>query len=354
MLLVYVDDILVAARTDACIEDVKQYLHHLFTIKDLGLVKYFLGIELARSSQGMLGTQSKYITDIIRDLGLEHGKGANTPLPPRIKLSAEGGTLLIDPSRYRRLVGRNLYLNFTRPDVSHAAQQLSQFLQHPFQSHWNAATHLVRYLKGSLTTDHGVERFNAAALEVPSVTQEVKASAFSQGLSNGDLFKSLAKKSASKFDALLARAAKYINMEHAQASKKENRGEKRKEVKEDAPSKKSRIDTLDKKLPFQRKREGDKAKETRTAILEQSLKEGAKQASGSKGKTNDIPRKGVIRMIAGGPSGGDSHQARKSQVRKAHDIFLREVLDVEAMEDTPSSNLGGPNDLGPRLPITMP
>ncbi|KAL0401802.1 UNVERIFIED_CONTAM: Retrovirus-related Pol polyprotein from transposon RE1 [Sesamum latifolium] len=152
MLLVYVDDILVSAPSDSYIEDVKQYLHHLFTIKDLGPVKYFLGIELARSSQGMLATQSKYISDIVCDLGLEHGKGASTPLPPGIKLSAEEGNLLADPSRYRRLVGRILYLSFTRPDVSHTAQQLSQFLHHPCQSHWNATTHLVRYLKGSSTT----------------------------------------------------------------------------------------------------------------------------------------------------------------------------------------------------------
>ncbi|KAL0415822.1 UNVERIFIED_CONTAM: hypothetical protein Slati_3414100 [Sesamum latifolium] len=75
-------------------------------------------------------------------------------------------------------------------------------------------------------------RFNTAALEVPSTTQEVKASAFAQRLMDRDFFKSLAKKSATKFDALLARATKYINMEDAQASKREGRGGKRKENKE--------------------------------------------------------------------------------------------------------------------------
>ncbi|KAL0352560.1 UNVERIFIED_CONTAM: hypothetical protein Scaly_1644700 [Sesamum calycinum] len=68
-----------------------------------------------------------------------------------------------------------------------------------------------------------LQRFNTAALEVPTATQEVKANAFAQGLLDGDFFKSLAKKPATKFDALLARAAKYVNMEDAQVSKSEGR-----------------------------------------------------------------------------------------------------------------------------------
>ncbi|KAL0285741.1 UNVERIFIED_CONTAM: hypothetical protein Scaly_2810400 [Sesamum calycinum] len=74
------------------------------------------------------------------------------------------------------------------------------------------------------------QEFNAATLEVPSATQEVKIIAFSQGLLDRDFFKSLAKKPVSKFDALLARAAKYINMEDSQAAKKESRGRKEKSI----------------------------------------------------------------------------------------------------------------------------
>ncbi|KAL0440387.1 UNVERIFIED_CONTAM: hypothetical protein Slati_2521700 [Sesamum latifolium] len=94
----------------------------------------------------------------------------------------------------------------------------------------------IRQKKGESLKDY-LQRFNTAALEVPSATQEVKASAFEQGLMDGDFFKSLAKKPATKFDILVARAVKYINMEDAQASKREGRGEKRKENKDENPSK---------------------------------------------------------------------------------------------------------------------
>ncbi|KAL0443977.1 UNVERIFIED_CONTAM: hypothetical protein Slati_2120400, partial [Sesamum latifolium] len=85
----------------------------------------------------------------------------------------------------------------------------------------------IRQKEGESLKDY-LQRFNTAALEVPSATQEVKASTFAQGLMDGDFFKSLAKKPTIEFDVLLARAAKYINMEDAQASKREGRGEKRK------------------------------------------------------------------------------------------------------------------------------
>ncbi|KAL0423326.1 UNVERIFIED_CONTAM: hypothetical protein Sradi_0867400 [Sesamum radiatum] len=97
-----------------------------------------------------------------------------------------------------------------------------------------------------------LQKFNATAMEVPSATQEMKASVFSEGLLDGDFFKSLAKKPVPKFDALLAHAAKYINMEDTQAIKKESRGVKRKEMKEDAPTKKPQTDFQDKKPPFER------------------------------------------------------------------------------------------------------
>ncbi|KAL0444037.1 UNVERIFIED_CONTAM: hypothetical protein Slati_2126400 [Sesamum latifolium] len=99
--------------------------------------------------------------------------------------------------------------------------------------------------------------------------------------------------------------------------------------------------------PYQKK-ERDKAREVRASSPERSSREGAKQTSGGKGENNDIPHKGVIRMITGEPLRGDSHQARKSQVREAHQIFIKEVLDVKTMEDTPLIQFGRAERSGPQ------
>ncbi|KAK4406569.1 Retrovirus-related Pol polyprotein from transposon RE1 [Sesamum angolense] len=129
-LIVYVDDVLLTGNSMAALTDVKQYLDNLFTIKDLGHAKYFLGLELARSSHVTYVTQRKYLLDIVHDYHLDDAKATATPLPEGIKFDASSGSTLASPDRYRRLVGRLLYLSFSRPDISFAVQQLSQFIQY--------------------------------------------------------------------------------------------------------------------------------------------------------------------------------------------------------------------------------
>ncbi|KAL0427621.1 UNVERIFIED_CONTAM: Retrovirus-related Pol polyprotein from transposon RE2 [Sesamum latifolium] len=130
---------------------VKDYLHNLFTIKDLGNARYFLGLEIACNSEGIYVAQHKYIQDIIRNIGLMNAKTTSTLFFLGLKLTENCGGLLVDPERYRRLVGRLFYLGYTRPDISLSVQQLSHFLQRPCDFHWKAVVHVVRYLKGTAT-----------------------------------------------------------------------------------------------------------------------------------------------------------------------------------------------------------
>ncbi|XP_019054351.1 PREDICTED: uncharacterized protein LOC109115144 [Nelumbo nucifera] len=146
-LLVYVDDVLLTGTLEADIISVKQHLDKLFTIKDLGCAKYFLGLEIASSSSGIVLNQRKYILDILTDTGLVGAKPTKTPFPKGQKLCANKGPPLAETERYRRFVERLLYLNISRTYISYSVQQLSQFVNSPCQSHWEAAMHLLRYLK---------------------------------------------------------------------------------------------------------------------------------------------------------------------------------------------------------------
>ncbi|KAL0305206.1 UNVERIFIED_CONTAM: Retrovirus-related Pol polyprotein from transposon RE2 [Sesamum angustifolium] len=116
---------MVSPKGYAKARDGLHYLDDLFTIKDLGHAKFFLGLELARSTHGTFITQKKYLIDIVHDCHLEEAKPAGTPLPAGIKFDAYTGPTLPFPDRYK-------------------VQQLSQFLQHPRQPHWDAALNLTK------------------------------------------------------------------------------------------------------------------------------------------------------------------------------------------------------------------
>ena len=124
-ILVYVNDLLVSSNDEAGIILIKQALHTTFTIKDLGLARFFLGIEISRSPTGTFLNQRKYVLDILKDVGLTGAKPARFPLPKGLKLSCEIGEVMLDSEAYRRIIGKLLYLTITRTDISYAVQHLS-------------------------------------------------------------------------------------------------------------------------------------------------------------------------------------------------------------------------------------
>ena len=132
----YVNDLLVTGNDVQSIKHIKTKLQEAFTIKDLGLARYFLGIEIARSNIGTFLNQRKYIMDILSDTGLNAAKPAKFPMANGLKLSTETGELMPNPEVYRRIVGHLWYLIITRPDISYVVQHLSQFLQAPKVPHY--------------------------------------------------------------------------------------------------------------------------------------------------------------------------------------------------------------------------
>ncbi|XP_016196129.1 uncharacterized protein LOC107637206 [Arachis ipaensis] len=118
------------------ISTVKNVLDEKFKIKDIGRLKYFLGLEFAHSSKGLVICQCKYTLDLLEEFGMLGAKLASTPMQYSATLSKNSGTKLSDSLRYRKLVGRLLYLTNTRPDISYVVGYLSQFLDCPTDQHF--------------------------------------------------------------------------------------------------------------------------------------------------------------------------------------------------------------------------
>lgn len=157
-ILVYVDDLLITGNSSQLIQEAKTTLHANFKMKDLGSLKYFFGIEVLKSKDGILLNQRKYIQQLISEAGLSGAKVVRTPLQFNHKLTSVEfdqhlGTTndpeLEDITAYQRLIGKLLYLTITRHHICFSIQVLSQFMQHPKVSHWEAALRIVRYIKNS-------------------------------------------------------------------------------------------------------------------------------------------------------------------------------------------------------------
>ncbi|XP_070005351.1 uncharacterized mitochondrial protein AtMg00810-like [Nicotiana sylvestris] len=128
-------------------------------MKDLGELKYFLGIEFARSLQGILMHQRKYTLELVSELGFGAAKPATTPIEVNVKLTTQecdehtstintlDDALLPDVTSYQRLLGKLLYLTVTRPDIAFSVQTLSQFMQKPKKSYMEVALRVVKYVK---------------------------------------------------------------------------------------------------------------------------------------------------------------------------------------------------------------
>ena len=134
----------------------------MFEVKDLGLASHFLGMTIERhADSGYSLTQPKYVDDMLEHFEMSNCKPAVTPMLVGQKLSKAIGKPLGADNPYQALVGSLLYLSvYTRPDISHAVGILSRFMACPTDKHWEAAKHILRYLKG---TKHLGLRFSGGA-----------------------------------------------------------------------------------------------------------------------------------------------------------------------------------------------
>jgi hypothetical protein len=102
------------------IQKLKKHLGDQFKLKDLGNLKYFVGIEVARSKKGIFLSQRKYAIEILEDTCFLGAKTSTFPMEQNLALSEHDGDPIANPSSYRRLVGKLIYLTITKPNLAYA------------------------------------------------------------------------------------------------------------------------------------------------------------------------------------------------------------------------------------------
>ncbi|CAM8993769.1 unnamed protein product [Rhodiola kirilowii] len=146
--LIYVDDLIITGSHATFIDDFVRLLNRDFSLKDLGNLHYFLGIEIHRSKSSIHLSQQKYICDILERSHMSGAKPISSPAEPGSRLTTSGDPLS-DPALYRRIVGALQYVTITRPEISYAVNRVCQFMHNPTESHWCAVKRILRYLKGT-------------------------------------------------------------------------------------------------------------------------------------------------------------------------------------------------------------
>ncbi|CAL8162688.1 unnamed protein product [Prunus armeniaca] len=118
-------------------------------MKDLGDLKYFLGIEVARSEIGIFPSQRKYVMDLLTETKILGCKHADTPIEMNHKLCEDMNQEPTNKEQYQRLIGRLIYLAHIRPDIAYVVSVGSQFMHSPSVCHRNAVNRILRYLKSA-------------------------------------------------------------------------------------------------------------------------------------------------------------------------------------------------------------
>ena len=153
---VYVDDLVITGSNTDDIKEFKKEMAAAFKMSDLGLLHYYLGIEVKQSAEGISLSQGAYARKILEKNGMATCNPCQVPMEARLKLSKFSTEPPVDATAYRSVVGSLRYLVNTRPDIAFAVGYVSRFLEDPRKDHLAAVKHILRYLAGTKTWGYGL------------------------------------------------------------------------------------------------------------------------------------------------------------------------------------------------------
>ncbi|XP_020674286.1 uncharacterized protein LOC110093668 [Dendrobium catenatum] len=147
-MLLYVDDILISGNDRSSISWLITQLQKQFSLKELGPISFFLGIQVLHKPNGYFLHQSQYAQEILQSAGLTDCQHSRTPIALKPILSSSK-FLDSDPKKYRQIAGSLQYLTITRPDIAYTTNRICQHMHSPTDQDFNTLKRLLRYIKGT-------------------------------------------------------------------------------------------------------------------------------------------------------------------------------------------------------------
>ena len=143
------DDLIITGSHQKRISQKQELLRKEFEMTDLGLMHYYLGIEVWQEPDYIFISQSKYTGEILMVFGMTECKSVGMSMEVKLKILMEDASPLVDERLYRKLVCSLIFLCNTRPDINFAVGVVSRFSNKPRENHWSAGMRILRYLKGT-------------------------------------------------------------------------------------------------------------------------------------------------------------------------------------------------------------
>ncbi|XP_062186663.1 uncharacterized mitochondrial protein AtMg00810-like [Phragmites australis] len=147
---VYVDDLIITGSDTERISEFKQEMCSIFKMSDLGLLSFYLGIEVRQEANEITLCQSNYAKKILQAAGMAKCNPSAIPMEAKLKLTKEGCGSLVDPTEFRSIVGSLRYLVNTRPDIAYAVGIVSRYMEKPTDQHKAAVKQILRYIQGTV------------------------------------------------------------------------------------------------------------------------------------------------------------------------------------------------------------
>jgi hypothetical protein len=133
----------------------KRNLAAKFEMKYLGIMHYFLGLEVWKRQNEIFLNQGKYIVEILKRFDMMDCKAMLTPMVTNMKLLSDTSSETVDVTLYRKMIRSPMYLKNTRANICFAVNTSSQYMVEPRHVHLVATKHVLRYLKGKI--DYGLK-----------------------------------------------------------------------------------------------------------------------------------------------------------------------------------------------------